>query len=86
MRRQAAILALASVLAVGVAASALYAQDSRHDGMTSPGGMMGMMGMMQQMGRMMDYCGQMMSANPRDGGRPNDQWRKQTPAPPGRNG
>ena len=86
MRRQAAILVTAFVLVAGVATSALYAQDRRQDGMMGPGGMTGMMGMMQQMGRMMDRCDQMMSGDARDGGRPNDQWRKDSPATPGRNG
>lgn len=84
MRRQAAILTIVSVLAVGTAASALYAQDSHHDGMMGRGGMMGMMGMMRQMSQMMDHCSQMMSGNTHDGGRPNDQWRKQTPVTPRR--
>jgi hypothetical protein len=84
MRRQAAILAIAFTLVVGAAASTLYAQDSRHDGMMSQNGMMGMMGMMRQMSQMMDHCGRMMSGNPHDSGRPNDQWRRENPATPGR--
>jgi hypothetical protein len=83
MRKKTAILVIALVVLAGIAASALYAQDNRNDGMM---GQNGMMGMMRQMSWMMDHCDQMMAGNPRDGGRPNDQWRKETPAPPGRNG
>jgi hypothetical protein len=86
MRKKTAILVIALVVLAGIATSALYAQDNRNDGMMGQNGMMGMMGMMRQMSQMMDHCNQMMSGNPRDGGRPNDQWRKETPAPPGRNG
>ncbi len=86
MRSQAVILTIAFVVIAGVATSTLYAEERSHDEMMSPGGMMGMMGMMRQMSRMMDHCGQMMSGNPRDSDRPNDQWRKETPATPGRNG
>jgi hypothetical protein len=85
MRKQAAILTVASVIIAGAAASTLYAQDNRQDGMMGHGGMMGMMGMMQQMSQMMDHCNRMMSGHTGDGGRPNDQWRKQAPATPGRN-
>jgi hypothetical protein len=85
MHRQAAILVVAVAVVAGVGASALYAQDRGHDGMMGSGGMKHMMGMMQQMGRMMDHCDQMMSGNPRDGGRPNDQWRKDPPASPAPN-
>ena len=90
----------ALILAASVAAAPfIYAQTNQEPsgsimghGMTrdeitaNEGGMMGMMNMMQQMGRMMDHCGQMMSGNAPGGGRPNDQWRKEMPAPPERNG
>lgn len=85
MRKKAAVIVITLVFVAGIATSALYAQDNRNDGMMGQNGMMGMMGMMRQMSRMMDHCDQMMSDNPR-GNRPNDQWRKETPAPPGRNG
>jgi len=86
----------ALILAASVAAaSSIYAQTNQEpsglmmghgmmgDKNTNEGGMMGMMNMMQRMSRMMDHCGQMMSGNPRYGGRPNDQWRKESPATPG---
>jgi hypothetical protein len=79
MRKHTTILAIASVLAVGAAAT-LYVQDSHHDGMMGRGGMMGMMGMMRQMSQMMDHCNQMMSGN--SSGRPNEQWRKEAPTSP----
>jgi hypothetical protein len=95
MRKITTALILAASVA---AASSIYAQTDRgpsgsmmghgmmgDENTTNEGGMMGMMNMMQQMSRMMDHCGQMMSGNPRDGGRPNDQWRKETPATPGLN-
>jgi hypothetical protein len=93
MRKITTALILAASVA---AASSIYAQTNQEPsgsmmdhGMMgdkntmNEGGMIGMMNMMQQMSRMMDHCGQMMSGNPRDGGRPNDQWRKESPATPG---
>jgi hypothetical protein len=92
MRKITTALILAASVA---AASSIHAQTNQGPSGSMMGhGMMGdenttneggMMAMMQQMSRMMDHCGQMMSGNPRDGGRPNDQWRKETPATPGHN-
>lgn len=83
MRKQTKVLVAAFVVAISLAAvPTLFAQDSRDHGMMGSGGMMGMM---RQMSQMMDHCGQMMSGNRDDGGRPNDQWRKQAPVTPQRN-
>jgi hypothetical protein len=42
------------------------------------------MNMMKQMPQMMDHCSGMMQS--RGNGRPNDQWRKQAPPTPDKNG
>ena len=87
------ILAFLTALAVGLAAApALYADDSAKPGgsMMGPGtmgpGMMGggMMNMMGQMGQMMEHCTQMMggAADDHGSGKPNDQWRKDSPTTP----
>jgi hypothetical protein len=79
-------LAVAAVAMVAVAATALYAQDAREptgsmmrDGMSGRGGTMG------RASRMMDHCAGMMSGHQR-GDRPNDQWRKNAPAAPNKDG
>jgi pentapeptide MXKDX repeat protein len=91
MRNSLKIAALVAALAAGLAAApVLYAQDTLprsqsgpgmmgHGGMTGEGGMMGMM---RQMSRMMDHCSSMMGG----GSRPNEQWRKDTPATPEKKG
>jgi len=57
------------------------------DGMIRDGGM-GMGNMMGQASQMMDHCNQMMqgASNGSRSGRPNDQWRKETPKSPGQDG
>ena len=70
-----------AVVAVLVAASALYAEDSREtSGSVKRGGMMGRGDTTGRTSRMMSGCGAMMQGG-RDG-RPNDQWRKEPPATP----
>ena len=95
MRKSMKIFAVASALVAGVAiAPALYAHDSERSngsmmgpGMMDQGGMMGMMNMMGQMSQMMDHCNEMMQgAGDGRSGKPNEQWRKDTPAVPGNNG
>jgi hypothetical protein len=92
MRKLTEVLLLASIIATVVAASpALYAAQSDQEpsgsmmghGMMSDGGtnrgggMRGMGKMMKQMSQsqMMDHCSNMMS-----NGRPNDQWRRNSPS------
>ena len=77
MRKQTLIL-VATFVAALVAAPALSANDShnssgstREDGMMRRGKMMGRSSQMMQGGR---------------GGRPNDQWRKNAPAQPDKDG
>jgi hypothetical protein len=41
-----------------------------------------MMGMMGQMSRMMDHCNQMMGGS----SRPNEQWKREAPAKPQKDG
>jgi hypothetical protein len=69
-----ALFATAALLAAVTTTSVLLAQErsDRHGGMMSM--MMNMMG-----GSMMDQCNQMMGT----GSKPNDQWRKDGPAPGG---
>ncbi len=95
MRNLKRTLALALVLLGALAAApALYADDSHGShgsmmdrGMMGRSGMMGGhgMGMMNQMRQMMDQCGAMMQGGSR-GDRPNDQWRRQTPTTPDKDG
>jgi hypothetical protein len=81
-------LAFFTALALGLAAApALYAHESGKPGGSMMGpGMMGgdMMNMMGQMGQMMDHCNKMMQGATDDhgSGKPNDQWRKDTPTTP----
>lgn len=84
MRKQTLVLA-AAIAFVGVAAPALYANDS-HDlpGATESHGMLGGGGMMGRSGQMISGCGFMMQGG--HGGRPNEQWRKKAPGQPDRNG
>ncbi|MEX2127239.1 MAG: hypothetical protein WD871_03235 [Xanthobacteraceae bacterium] len=88
MRRQTRMIVMALVTAISVAtASALYAQQDRgssgSDGMMGRDGMMGGggRGMMGSMTQMMETCGQMMQGMKDGSGRPNDQWKKASPAP-----
>jgi hypothetical protein len=80
MRKFTIALVLASAfIAIVTAGPALYA----NEGQMRSGSMMhrGMMGMMNMKGQgMMDHCMSMMGG----GKRPNDQWRRQTPAVPGK--
>ena len=97
MRKPERMLALTAIfVAALLATSTLYARDNnRSSGSMMGGGMMGggmmgdgMMGesnMMGQMSKMMDYCSGMMQGGPR-GNRPNDQWRKEQPVTPDKNG
>lgn len=95
MRKSMRIFAVASALVAGVAiAPTLYAHGSERSngsmmgsGMVDQGGMMGMMDMMGQMSQMMDHCNEMMRGVSDGGsGKPNEQWRKDTPAVPDNNG
>lgn len=92
MRKSMKIFAVASALVAGIAiAPALYAHDSeRSNGSMMGPGMMdqgGMMSMMGQMSQMMDHCNEMMQgAGDGGSGKPNEQWRKDTPAVPDNNG
>ena len=74
-------LLLVSIAVAGLAAaSALYAQDAREPaGSMMRGGMMDGGNTMGRMSRMMDHCGAMMRGGA-PGDRPNDQWRKKSPA------
>lgn len=91
MRKYTTALVLGSALIAGVVITpALQAHDRRMPS-GSMMGMMGdedsrdgMMGMMNRMSRMMDHCNTMMQS--RGSGRPNDQWRKNAPAAPDKNG
>jgi hypothetical protein len=86
MRKSLTAIAVTSVLIVGAAGvSALYAEESPGSsgpmmgrGMMGQRGMMGRSGMMDSSG-MAEHCGSMMQS--RDGGRPNDQWRRRAPRP-----
>ena len=90
-KSQALFIALALVGELALA-PALYAEESStpqnsHDSMMTPGmgddGMMNMMRDMSQTGDMMDHCSQMMDGGmDGDSGKPNEQWRKKTPASP----
>ena len=91
------LIVAAAVAAVGLAATPML---QAHDRQGSPGSMMrpgtmgqegmmgGMMNMMSQMGETMQGCSQMMQGMMGgDGsGRPNEQWRKNAPAKPGKSG
>jgi hypothetical protein len=55
------------------------------DGMMGGRGMMGGMNMMGQMSQMRDHCSQMMG-RAHGSGRPNEQWRQQTPKTPEKRG
>ena len=81
MRNAKRTLARAAVCVTALLAiPILYAHDApAPSGSMMPGNMMG------QMSQMMDRCGDMMQSGPR-GNRPNDQWRKDTPTKPDKNG
>ena len=92
MRKITTTLLLGTLLVTGTAlASSLYAQGNQGssgsmmgNGMMRDqdgGAMMGMMTMMSQMSRMVDRCAGMMSES-----RPNNQWRKDAPSEPGKQG
>ena len=99
MRKLTKVSLLASILLAAVmTAPTLYAQGDQQPsgsmmghGMMGDestkgdggmmGDMMGMMKMMKQMSQMMDHCSNMMSNS-----HPNDQWRKNTPSQPEKNG
>lgn len=87
MRQRKQLLVLAAVFFVAlIAAPALYADDSHEpSGPMKKGGMMGQGGMTGGASRMMNGCGSMMQGGGR-GGRPNDQWRKDAPAPSDKDG
>jgi hypothetical protein len=56
-------------------------------GQMAPMGKMSQMGSMDQMNQMMEQCGQMMQDAAGGGsGRPNEQWRKDSPATPEQKG
>ena len=90
MRKFLAPLPVATALVVGAAiVPGLYAQETQSPSRSMMGhGMMGGRGMMGgmnkgQMSQMMDHCNQMMSRMGSHGsGRPNEQWRQQTPKTP----
>ena len=84
MRKQTLILVAAFVAAL-VAAPALSANNSHNSsGSTRKDGMMGGGKMMGRSSQMMEGCGAMMQGG--RGGRPNDQWRKNAPAQPDKDG
>ena len=88
-KSQALFIALALVGGLPLA-PVVYAEESStpqnlRGSMMSPGmmGDDGMMHDMSQMGDMMDHCSQMMNGGmDGDSGKPNEQWRKKTPASP----
>jgi hypothetical protein len=90
MRKFLTTLLVATALVVGVAiVPSLYAQDAQAPSRSRMGhGMMGERGMMGgmnmgQRSQMMDHCSQMMGRMGSHGsGRPNEQWRQQTPKTP----
>lgn len=90
MRKSLRTLIAAAALAASAAlAPVLYAHDTaspgEHDGSMTGSGMMGM-NMMGQMGDMMDGCNRMMQGTTDGGaGKPNEQWRRDTPAAPDTN-
>ncbi|MGD9724793.1 MAG: hypothetical protein AB7M05_08530 [Alphaproteobacteria bacterium] len=95
MRKFSKTLLAAAALVAGLAAApALYAHDSGNSqndsGSMMGSGMMGqgsMMNMMGQMSQMMDHCNQMMQGSMGSGsGKPNEQWRKEAPSAPDKNG
>ena len=88
MRKFLTTLLVATAVIVGVAiVPRLYAQDAQAPSRSMMGhGMMGGRGMMGgmnmgQMRQMMDHCSQMMGRS-HGSGRPNEQWRQQTPKTP----
>ena len=87
MRKLERITALAAVaVAALLAAPVLYARDNHNPtGSMMRDRMMGDGNMMERMSRMMDHCSGMMQSGPR-GNRPNDQWRKERPTIPDKNG
>jgi hypothetical protein len=87
MRKILTILPIATALVVGLAAvPAPFAQDAQAPSRSRMGhGMMGGMQMKGQRSQMMDHCSQMMGRMADPGsGRPNEQWRQQTPKMPER--
>jgi hypothetical protein len=92
MPRLLTTLLVTAVLAVGLAVvPTLEAQDTQAPSRSKTGhGMMGGRGMMGgmnrgQMSQMMDHCNQMMGRS-HGSGRPNEQWRQQTPKTPEKKG
>jgi hypothetical protein len=83
MRKFSTTLLVASAIIVGLAiVPGLYAQDAHGPSRSRMGhGMMGGMNMMGGMSQMMDHCNQMMGRKG-GSGRPNEQWRQQTPETP----
>jgi hypothetical protein len=88
------LLAAGALVASLATAPALYAHDTgksqgdsgsmMDSGTMGQGGMMNMMG---QMNQMMDHCNQMMQGAMGNGaGRPNEQWHKEAPPAPDKNG
>jgi uncharacterized protein YidB (DUF937 family) len=97
MRKSMTMFAGATALVAGLAAApALYADESQKprehgammgSGMMGQGDMSGMMSMMGQMAGMMEGCTKMMQGASNGGsGEPNDQWRKEAPTTPDKNG
>jgi hypothetical protein len=91
MRKFSTTLLVVTALVVGVAiVPGLYAQDAQapsrsrmgHD-MMGGSGMMAGMSMSGPLSQMMAHCNQMMGRIGSHGsGRPNEQWRQQTPKTP----
>jgi hypothetical protein len=96
MRKFAIGATFASILVATIMSTPSLYAEGRHDssGSMMSNGMMGdngtgndegmmggMMKMMKQMSQMMDHCNSMMSDS-----RPNDQWRKNAPSEPEKNG
>ena len=89
MRNFLTPLLVATALIVGVTiVPDLSAQEAQAPSRSMMGhGMMGGRGMMGdmnmgQMSQMMDHCNQMMMGRSHGSGRPNEQWRQQTPKTP----
>ena len=92
MRKFLTTLLVATAVIVGVAiVPRLYAQEAQAPSRSMMGhGMMGGRGMMGgmnmgQMSQMMDHCSRMMGRS-HGSGRPNEQWRQQTPKTPEKKG
>jgi len=82
-------LGLAATIVAGLAlTSPIFADDNPSSSSNMGSGMMehgGMMDMMKQMSQMMESCNKMMQSTP-GSGKPNEQWRKDMPMQPDKEG